>query len=89
MVSAAQDQTARVWDATTGRQLASLAHPLMVHGSFENRTERPRRAVVLNVFKDGTRSDSDQPLLAGVPPVAKGELMGGKFFPLLFSPEGI
>ena len=67
----------------------SFHHPLMVHGSFENRTERPRRAVVLNVFKDGTRSDSDQPLLTGVPPVKKGELMGGKFFPLLFSPTGI
>jgi ectoine hydroxylase-related dioxygenase (phytanoyl-CoA dioxygenase family) len=61
----------------------SFHHPLMVHGSFENRTERPRRAVVLNVFKDGTRSDSDQPLLTGVPVVAKGELMSGKFFPVL------
>jgi ectoine hydroxylase-related dioxygenase (phytanoyl-CoA dioxygenase family) len=57
----------------------------MIHGSFENRTDRPRRATVINVFKDGTRSDSDQPMLDGVPVVPKGELMGGQFFPLLFA----
>ena len=62
----------------------SFHHPLMVHGSFENRTLQPRRATVINVFKDGTRSDSDQPPLQGVPAVPKGELMGGQFFPLLF-----
>lgn len=58
-------------------------HPLMVHGSFENRTERPRRATVINVFRDGVRSDSDQPLLAGVPAIPQGRLMEGQFFPLL------
>lgn len=62
----------------------SFHHPLMVHGSFENRTLQPRRATVINVFKDGTRSDSDQQPLQGVPAVPKGELMGGQFFPLLF-----
>jgi ectoine hydroxylase-related dioxygenase (phytanoyl-CoA dioxygenase family) len=62
-------------------------HPLMVHGSYENRTERQRRAVVLNVFRDGTKSDSDDPLLDGVPPVKKGEAMDGQFFPLLFDPS--
>lgn len=61
-------------------------HPLLVHGSYENRTERQRRAVVLNVVKDGTASDSDQELLAGVPPVAKGNRLDGQFFPLLFNP---
>ncbi len=65
---------------------AAFHHPLMVHGSQANRTDRPRRAVVLNVFKDGVRSASDEPLLEGVPPVPAGELMGGKFFPLLFDP---
>ena len=59
-------------------------HPLMIHGSFENRTDRPRRATVINAFRDGTRSDSNDPLLAGVPPVPKGERMDGQFFPLLF-----
>ncbi|MFN0196992.1 MAG: phytanoyl-CoA dioxygenase family protein [Planctomycetaceae bacterium] len=65
---------------------AAFHHPLMVHGSQANRTDRPRRAVVLNAIKDGVRSASDEPLLEGVPPVPAGELMGGKFFPLLFDP---
>ncbi|WP_339795378.1 phytanoyl-CoA dioxygenase family protein, partial [uncultured Imperialibacter sp.] len=34
-------------------------HPLLVHGSYENKTDRQRRAYVTNVFKDGTRSDAD------------------------------
>ena len=65
---------------------ASFHHPLLVHGSFENQTDRPRRATVINVFRDGVRSASDQPLLDGVPPVPTGEKMGGQFFPLLFDP---
>ena len=62
-------------------------HPLMIHGSFENRTDRPRRATVINAFRDGTRSDSNDPLLTGVPPVPQGERMDGQFFPLLFDPS--
>ena len=61
-------------------------HPLMVHGSFENRTDRPRRATVINVFRDGVASASDQPLLDGVPAVPPGQPMSGQFFPLLFNP---
>lgn len=63
----------------------SFHHPLMIHGSFENRTERPRRAMVINAFRDGTRSDSNDELLKGVPPIAKGNKMEGTFFPLLFA----
>ena len=59
-------------------------HPLMVHGSFDNKTEIPRRAVVLNVIRDGVESYTDEALLAGVPPIPKGEQMGGQFFPLLY-----
>ena len=66
---------------------ASFHHPLMVHGSFENRTDRPRRATVVNVFRDGVRSMSNEPLLAGVPPIPEGQRMGGQFFPLLYDPE--
>jgi hypothetical protein len=58
-------------------------HPLMVHGSYENRTDGPRRAAVINVFRDGVQSASDDELLCGVPPIAKGQKMGGRFFPLL------
>lgn len=65
----------------------SFHHPLMIHGSFENCVDRPRRATVINVFRDGTKSDSHEALLAGVPPVPKGQTMGGQFFPLLY--EGL
>ncbi len=66
---------------------ASFHHALMVHGSYENRTDRPRRATVINVFRDGVVSDSDDPLLEGVPPVPRGKRMEGAFFPLLRSAE--
>lgn len=66
---------------------ATFHHPLMVHGSFANRTERPRRAVVINVFADGVKSASSDELLKGVPPIPPGEPMSGRFFPLLFDPS--
>lgn len=67
----------------------SFHHPLMVHGSFENRTDRPRRAAVINVFKDGVCSASNEPMLNGVDPlIPDGEPMEGRFFPLLYDPKG-
>ncbi len=60
-------------------------HPLTVHGSFGNRTVNPRRALVLNVIKDGVCSDSDTPLLDGTDAVPKGQPLGSKFYPLLRS----
>lgn len=65
---------------------ATFHHPLMVHGSFANRTERPRRAAVINAFRDGVRSDTDEVLLDGVPIITTGHKMEGQFFPLLFDP---
>lgn len=59
-------------------------HPLMVHGSYANTSEQARRAFVINVFADGTRSNSNEALLAKVPPVPKGQKMEGQFFPVLF-----
>ena len=67
---------------------ASFHHPLMVHGSFENKTDRPRRAAVINVFRDGVKSESEEPLLEGVPAIAKGRKIQGQFFPLLYEPPG-
>jgi ectoine hydroxylase-related dioxygenase (phytanoyl-CoA dioxygenase family) len=64
----------------------SFHHPLMVHGSYENQSDRPRRGAVINVLRDGVRSASNLPLLAGVPPIPAGEKIGGQFFPLLFDP---
>ncbi|MCM4169547.1 hypothetical protein KCTC52924_00327 [Arenibacter antarcticus] len=62
---------------------ATFHHPLMVHGSYANKSERSRRAFVLNVFADGTLSNTNDELLQGVPAIPKGGKMQGKFFPLL------
>ncbi|MFK7818160.1 MAG: phytanoyl-CoA dioxygenase family protein [Planctomycetaceae bacterium] len=68
---------------------AVFHHPLMVHGSFENRTDRPRRATVVNVVKDGVLSQADEPLLNGTDVVPAGEPLGGKFYPTLFDPNEV
>lgn len=63
---------------------ATFHHPLMVHGSYENKSEMSRRAFVLNVFADGTISNTNDELLQGVPKIGKGKKIEGKFFPLIF-----
>jgi ectoine hydroxylase-related dioxygenase (phytanoyl-CoA dioxygenase family) len=68
---------------------AAFHHPLLVHGSYENKSDQARRAFVLNVFADGTASNSDDEILKGVPPIRSGEKMQGRFFPLLFEPAGL
>ena len=68
---------------------ASFHHPLMVHGSYENKSARSRRAFVLNVFADGTTSNTNETVLDGVPVIPPGQKMEGKFFPLLFDPEAV
>jgi ectoine hydroxylase-related dioxygenase (phytanoyl-CoA dioxygenase family) len=70
---------------------ATFHHPLLIHGSYANTTERQRRAFVVNVFADGTRSNTNEPLLSGIPVFAKDKKLEGDFFPLLFDPvrEGI
>lgn len=65
---------------------AIFHHSLTLHGSGANTSLRPRRAFVINVFADGVISDSDEPMLDGVPVVRKGEKMDGQFFPLLYQP---
>lgn len=67
----------------------SFHHPLTVHGSYENRSDSPRRAFVINSFADGTRSDLDEPLLDGVEMIPKGKKMEGQFFPLLLDRDDI
>lgn len=66
---------------------AVFHHPLMVHGSFENRTDRPRRATVINAVRDGVKSAADEPLLEGTDVVHAGQRLSGKFYPLLFDPS--
>ena len=65
---------------------ASFHHPLTIHGSYGNTSDRPRRATVINVLRDGVTSASERPLLAGVPAVPPGEPLSGQFFPLLLDP---
>lgn len=78
---------------------ATIHHPLMVHGSHENRSDRPRRATVVNVMREGARAAVDEPDVGGVPAwlvgtttgvptytveaEPQGPLLGGRYFPLL------
>lgn len=62
---------------------ASFHHPMLVHGSYPNRSDRPRRGAVINVMLDGVCSDTDEPLLEGVPVVPRGQKIEGRFFPRL------
>ena len=66
---------------------AIFHHPLTLHGSGENKSDRPRRAFVINAFADGVHSDTDESLLQGVPAIKKGNKMQGQFFPLLSAVE--
>ena len=66
---------------------ATFHHPLMVHGSYENKSNRSRRALVINIFADGTISATNDVLLEGVPVIPKGQKMEGQFFPLLYNTE--
>lgn len=58
-------------------------HPLLVHGSKENRSDRSRRAAVMNYVRDGVISAKSEELLHGVPPIEEGQTLGGTYFPLL------
>ena len=63
---------------------AAFHHALSVHGSWGNRSAASRRALVLNYFAHGTRSLMDGALLAGLPAVADGQMLGGEFHPVVF-----
>jgi hypothetical protein len=62
---------------------SSFHHARTMHGSGRNETNSPRRATVINVVLDGVMSDSNEPLLEGVPAIPKGKKLCGQFFPLL------
>lgn len=65
---------------------ASFHHPLMIHGSFANSSNKPRRATVINAVRDGVCSSVNEPLLEGADAIPAGEPLGGRFYPLLFDP---
>jgi ectoine hydroxylase-related dioxygenase (phytanoyl-CoA dioxygenase family) len=62
---------------------STFHHARTMHGSGRNETSIPRRATVINVVLDGVMSDSDEPLLEGVPSIPRGAKLDGQFFPLL------
>jgi ectoine hydroxylase-related dioxygenase (phytanoyl-CoA dioxygenase family) len=71
---------------------ATFHHPLMMHGSYENRSASSRRATLVNVFSDGVVSNldwetSDSPGADNYPKVPKGQKMGGTYYPLLLDPQ--
>ena len=69
---------------------ASLHHSHTVHGSFGNRSERPRRAIVLNYMGPETRcAEGSTPLLAGVPPTPEGAVIEGDYFPIVLDRDRV
>ena len=66
---------------------AVLHHPLTVHGSYPNKSKSARRAAVLNYFRDGTLSNTDEPLLLGMETVPSGEELQTRFNPICYDPR--
>ena len=65
----------------------SIHHPFTVHGSYPNRSDKPRRAAVVNYFVTGTRSQTNEPLLNGMEVIAKNHELKSRFFPVVFQPQ--
>ena len=68
----------------------SFHHPLMMHGSYENKSDQPRRATVINVLGEGVTSNWEgvhSPGTENFPMLPKGEPMAGQFYPMLFEAE--
>jgi ectoine hydroxylase-related dioxygenase (phytanoyl-CoA dioxygenase family) len=69
---------------------ASLHHPLMVHGSYGNRSPGPRRAAVLNFMAPDTRSAEGRlPPLKGTPVVPRGAVIEGEHFPIVLDLQAL
>lgn len=63
---------------------ATIHHSHVLHGSGPNRSDRWRRAVVLNYMDAETRvADDSGPLLRGVPWLRRGALVEGEHFPIV------
>ena len=70
------------------RGYASFHHPLTMHGSYANYSERPRRAVVLNAMDHRTLGNTAGyhrlDALGGFPSMIQDQPLDSRFFPLLF-----
>jgi ectoine hydroxylase-related dioxygenase (phytanoyl-CoA dioxygenase family) len=68
---------------------ATFHHSHVLHGSDQNRSDRWRRAVVLNYLGAHVRvADGAAPLLRDVPLLPTGALVAGADFPLVWPPPG-
>ena len=63
---------------------ASFHDCLTIHGSYPNRSDRPRRGLVLNFMKPDTRSATTNPIMHGADPVPPGEIIAGDYFPVVW-----
>ncbi|SMO49510.1 Ectoine hydroxylase-related dioxygenase, phytanoyl-CoA dioxygenase (PhyH) family [Solitalea koreensis] len=70
------------------RGYASFHHPLTMHGSYENFSDRPRRAVVINAMNHQTLGNTAgyyrMDALQSFPDMLQDELLDSQYFPLLF-----
>ena len=70
---------------------ASFHHPLTMHGSYENYSERPRRAIVINAMDHQTLGNTDQysrmDALKNFPAMPQDKILDSRFFPLLFDAD--
>jgi hypothetical protein len=69
------------------RGVANFHHSMMMHGSYINHSDRPRRATVINVFKDGVVSNMDgskQGDMGRFGWIERGKKCEGHYYPLLF-----
>lgn len=68
---------------------ATIHHSHTLHGSFGNRSDRPRRAIVLNYMAPDTRSaGGDAELLRGTGAIPAGAVIEGPFFPIVLPAGG-
>lgn len=66
---------------------ATIHHSHTLHGSDQNRSERWRRATVLNYMGGHVRvADGTAPLLRGAPRLPTGAVVEGQWFPLVWPP---
>lgn len=66
---------------------ATIHHSHTLHGSDRNRSDRWRRAAVLNYMGGHVRvADGSGPLLRGTAPLPAGALVEGECFPLVWPP---
>lgn len=89
------DEQKNIFDKKVANELprgyASFHHPLMMHGSYANYSERSRRAVVLNAMDSRTMGNTAgyerMDALHNFPLILQDKILDSNFFPLLFEVE--